>query len=75
MNIKISIGQRFLICETLVNQIYKNQTRGLMGNFDGNKSNDFVLPNGTILNENQTKTERQIYYNFGQLCKERVELR
>ena len=46
-----------------------------MGNFDGNKSNDFVLPNGTILNENQTKTERQIYYNFGQLCKERVELR
>lgn len=74
MNIKISIGQSFLICETLVNQIYKNQTRGLMGNFDGDKSNDFVLPNGTILNENQTKTERQIYYNFGQLCKERVEL-
>nr|XP_022296650.1 mucin-like protein [Crassostrea virginica] len=67
MNIKISIGQSFLICETLVNQIYKNQTRGLMGNFDGDKSNDFVLPNGTILNENQTKTERQIYYNFGQL--------
>ena len=46
-----------------------------MGNFDGNKSNDFVLPNGTTLNENQTKTERQIYYKFGQLCKERVELK
>ena len=46
-----------------------------MGNFDGNKSNDFVLPNGTILNENQTKTERQIYINFGQLCKDRFEVK
>lgn len=69
MSIKIGIGQRFLVCETLVNDKFKNQTKGLMGNFDGIKSNDFVLPNGSILDEGKTNTERQIFYNFGQLCK------
>lgn len=32
---------------TLPNK-YKGLVRGLCGNFDGNKSNDFILPNGTI---------------------------
>ena len=67
--IKISLGKRFLICETLINENYKGQTIGLMGNFDGNKTNDFILPNGTSLPENATNSERKIYYNFGQHCK------
>lgn len=32
---------------TLPNQ-YKGLVRGLCGNFDGNKRNDFMLPNGTV---------------------------
>ncbi|XP_059010685.1 zonadhesin isoform X2 [Mustela lutreola] len=32
---------------TLPNK-YKGLVRGLCGNFDGSKSNDFILPNGTI---------------------------
>lgn len=44
-------------------------TTGLMGNFDGNKTNDFILPNGTMLLQNATNTERKIFYNFGQICK------
>lgn len=40
-----------------------------MGNFDDIESNDFMLPNGTELNENATRTERDIFYNFGQHCK------
>uniref|UniRef100_A0A673V7D9 Zonadhesin n=1 Tax=Suricata suricatta TaxID=37032 RepID=A0A673V7D9_SURSU len=32
---------------TLPNK-YKGLVRGLCGNFDGNKRNDFVLPNGTV---------------------------
>ncbi|XP_062579175.1 uncharacterized protein LOC134241103 [Saccostrea cucullata] len=66
ITIKVSIGKRFLICETLVNEMYKTRTLGLMGNFDGNATNDFILPDGTVLSENETKTERLIFNNFGQ---------
>ncbi|XP_062601606.1 uncharacterized protein LOC134263292 [Saccostrea cucullata] len=67
ITIKISLGKRFLICETLVNDKHKGLTIGLMGNFDGNKTNDFILPNGTVLKEDDMNTERNIYYRFGQL--------
>lgn len=69
ITVKISIEKRLLLCETLVNKKYKGLTSGLMGNFDDIESNDFMLPNGTELNENATKTERDIFYNFGQHCK------
>lgn len=66
---KISLGKRFLICETLINVKYKGMTTGLMGNFDGNNTNEFILPNGTMLPQNATNSERKIFYNFGRLCK------
>lgn len=66
---KISLGKNMLLSDTLVNKKYKGLTSGLMGNFDGNESNDFILPNGTVLDENATKTERDIFFNFGQHCK------
>lgn len=69
ITVKISIEKRLLLCETLVNKKYKGLTSGLMGNFDDKESNDFMLRNGTELNENATKTERDIFYNFGQHCK------
>ena len=40
-----------------------------MGNFDGNKANEYILPNRTILDSDDTDTEREIYNNFGQNCK------
>lgn len=58
-----------LLSDTLVNKKYKGLTSGLMGNFDGKDSNDFMLPNGTVLDEKATKTERDIFFNFGQHCK------
>lgn len=60
---------RFLISEVVVDSEYGSHAKGLMGNFDGNATNDFVLPNGTFLDENATRTERNIYNNFGQKCK------
>lgn len=69
ITVKISIEKRLLLCETLVNKKYKGLTSGLMGNFDDIESNDFMLPNGTELDENATKTERDVFYNFGQHCK------
>lgn len=69
ITVKISIQKRLLLCETLVNKKYKGLTSGLMGNFDDIESNDFMLPNGTELDENATKSERDVFYNFGQHCK------
>ncbi|XP_061182283.1 mucin-like protein [Saccostrea echinata] len=64
--LKVSLGVRFLISETVVDNAYKGSTRGLMGYFDGDLNNEFILPNETKLDENATKTERDIFYNFGQ---------
>lgn len=63
------MGVRFLVSEVVVDSTYSGVAKGLMGNFDGNATNEFILPNGTLLDENATKTERDIYFNFGQKCK------
>lgn len=68
ITIKFSLGVRFLTSETMVDEKYSGQVVGLMGNFDGNSTNDFVLPNGTILYGSEVDSERNIYTNFGQLC-------
>ena len=44
-----------------------NNTEGLLGNSDRDSSNDFLLPNGTILSNNLN--EEQVYYQFGLKCK------
>ncbi|XP_078334851.1 uncharacterized protein LOC111121476 isoform X3 [Crassostrea virginica] len=67
ITIKISLGVRFLTSETMVDAQYNGQVVGLMGNFDGNSTNDFILPNGTTIDADDVKSERQIYNNFGQL--------
>lgn len=52
----------------MVDERYNGKVVGLMGNFDGNSTNDFVLPNNTILYGSAVDSERKIYENFGQLC-------
>ncbi|KAJ8306923.1 hypothetical protein KUTeg_015007 [Tegillarca granosa] len=69
LQINITLGIRMLTFSTTVPKDFEGQTVGLVGNFDGDDKNDFILPNGTILTENQTRTERQIFYNFGEHCK------
>lgn len=66
--LKVSLGVRFLVSEVVVDSEYRGHAKGLMGNFDGDATNDFVLPNGTFLDINATRTERNIYNNFGQKC-------
>ena len=39
---------------------------GMLGNYNGNPNDDFVLPNGTMLPSNAS--DRQVY-TFGQSCK------
>lgn len=70
--LKVSLGVRFLISEVVVDSEYRGHAKGLMGNFDGDATNDFVLPNGTFLDKNATRTERNIYNNFGQKCNQLI---
>ncbi|KAL3836533.1 hypothetical protein ACJMK2_021957, partial [Sinanodonta woodiana] len=47
----ISVGAEMLALGITLPPIFKNKTKGLLGNYDGNPSNDFVYPNGTRLAE------------------------
>ena len=47
-------------------QQYRNQSRGLLGNFNGNDTDDFVFRNGTLLRNNASDFE---IHQFGQSCK------
>ena len=44
-------------------------TEGLMGNFDGNDTNESYCLTALLLSQNETDTERKIYYGYGQKCK------
>ena len=46
---------------------YRNNTRGLLGNWNGNPDDDLLQPDGTILSPNSTL--REIHEMFGELCK------
>lgn len=68
ITLKVTLGVRFLTVEAVVDSKYNGTVTGLMGNFDGDSNNDFVLPNGTILQAEDVNSERKIYNNFGQMC-------
>lgn len=68
ITLKVTLGVRFLTIEAVVDSKYNGTVTGLMGNFDGDSNNDFVLPNGTILQAEDVISERKIYNNFGQMC-------
>ncbi len=46
---------------------YESQTQGLMGNFNGNSTDDFIFPNGSMLDDGAS--DRMIHA-FGQLCED-----
>lgn len=66
IQLTLSIGFKSLEFSISMPTKFENLTRGLLGNFNGNKNDDFVLPNGQILNSNIT--DRQIFEIFGPAC-------
>ena len=50
---------------------YMNQTKGLLGNFNKDGTDDFISPDGTHYPD--TLTEREIY-EYGQKCKRKSSL-
>jgi hypothetical protein len=42
---------------------------GLMGNYNGDITDDFVLPDGSSAGNPTALTEQQVYTQFGNQCK------
>ena len=51
---------------------FYNKTSGLLGVFNKNPDDDLTTPNGTVLPKNST--EEEIYHNFGELCKAKLNI-
>jgi hypothetical protein len=60
---EIKILSRMLHIILSVPTSLKGQVRGLVGNWDDDTSNDFMLPNGTWIPINSSRTD--IHYLFG----------
>ncbi|WAR27354.1 MLP-like protein [Mya arenaria] len=56
----IGVGVEMLSLSTIVPSSLANNTRGLLGNFDGDPTNDLRFPNRTILNS--SSSEREIFF-------------
>ena len=65
----ILIGKQensFLYMSVQIGTGFSSSTQGLFGFYDDDPSNDFKLPNGTVLSTNLNESE--IYDNFGLEC-------
>ena len=67
VNVTLRVG--LLSFNVLVPQSLLNNTdvRGLLGNIDGDNTNEFVYRNGTVLSDD---TSDRILHTFGQSCNE-----
>ncbi|XP_059170016.1 mucin-4-like [Physella acuta] len=62
---EVYVGMENLEFAINVPNSYQNKTKGLLGVFNKDPKDDFTLPDGTVLTEEQTNTERKISENFG----------
>ena len=50
-----------------VPEMAANNSRGLLGNFNGNPDDDLETPDGDVLSPNAT--DKELFYDFGIKCK------
>ncbi|KAL3837614.1 hypothetical protein ACJMK2_022960 [Sinanodonta woodiana] len=62
ISLNVSVSAEMLTIAVTLPPIFKNKTKGLLGNYDGDPNNDFIFPNGTVLDGNAT--ERTLF-NYG----------
>ncbi|XP_012935927.1 uncharacterized protein LOC101854936, partial [Aplysia californica] len=67
ISITVYVGIRNLEFSIDIPTTLKGEVKGLLGNFDGIKTNDFVHPNGTVLPDSMVDSERNILMNFAEL--------
>ena len=66
-SLEIKIYPRMLMSTATSGASASAEVFGLLGNADGNPSNDFIARNGSIISADSN--EEKIYYGFGQSCK------
>jgi len=66
ISLEVSYGNGMLSLSALLSHDYRTITHGLLGNFDGDPSNDYILPDGTVLSGNISEQE---VFDYGQACK------
>ena len=64
VEVKLEVGLLSFVVR--LPQQFMGQARGLLGNMDGNATNEFVYRNGTMIPD--SSSDREIH-NFGQSCK------
>ncbi|XP_059143753.1 uncharacterized protein LOC131931074 [Physella acuta] len=62
VSIEVNVAVKSLEIMFEVSKELQNKTRGLLGNFNGIKTDEFILPDGQVLPSNLS--EREIYYQF-----------
>ena len=69
--VMVSLQMSFLQTTMTLSDNYMEETRGLMGVYNGDPSDDFTLPDSTVLSGSLTEAE---IYSFGLQCKYRCDL-
>ncbi|XP_025078476.1 mucin-like protein [Pomacea canaliculata] len=62
IGLQISVSMKALAIGVSFPTMFRNMTKGLLGNFNGDNTDDFVLPGGQVLRNNLT--EKQILSMF-----------
>lgn len=68
IGLQISVSMKALAIGVSFPTIFRNSTKGLLGNFNGDNTDDFVLPGGQVLRNNLT--EKEILIMFCLQCKQ-----
>ncbi len=66
-SVSVSVQVSFLHSSVGLSDAYLNATRGLLGTYNSDPSDDFTLPNGTVLP--QDLMDEEVHYQFGLECK------
>ena len=66
-SLQFCVNKKMLSFVVAPAEIYKNATKGLLGTWNDDPSDEFTLPNGTVLRSSSSL--RDIHFGFGVECK------
>ncbi len=73
MSIRVGSELTFLHCSIELGDKFIDNTEGLLGYYDKDSTNDYRLPDGTMISENTS--EEKLYEEFGIKCKSNIRFK